>query len=78
MAAYMKELLDKFLSAVISLFPVSPFMPAIRELGALPFLGYLNWFIPVKTLITIGTVWLAAVAAYYAWSVIARWIKLLA
>ncbi len=77
MLAYMKELLDKFLSLVLSLFPLSPFLPVIKELSSLPYLGYINWFIPVGDFIKIGTLWITAIGVYYAWSVVARWIKLL-
>ncbi len=73
----MKNLLDKFLQTVLSLFPLSPFREVIQELGSLPYLGYINWFVPVGDFVKIGTVWLAAIAAYYAWSIIARWIKLI-
>lgn len=73
----MKNLLDKFLQAVLSLFPLSPFREVIAELGRLPYLGYINWFVPIGDFVKIGTVWLAAIAAYYAWSIIARWIRLI-
>lgn len=73
----MKNLLDRFLQAVLSLFPLSPFREVIEELGSLPYLGYINWFVPIGDFVKIGTVWLAAIAAYYAWSIIARWIKLI-
>ena len=73
----MKNLLDKFLQAVLSLFPLSPLREVINELGTLPYLGYINWFVPIGDFVKIGTVWLAAIAAYYAWSIIARWIKLI-
>lgn len=73
----MKNLLDKFLQAVLSLFPLSPFREVIDGLGSLPYLGYINWFVPIGDFVKIGTVWLAAIAAYYAWSIIARWIKLI-
>ena len=73
----MKNLLDKFLQAVLSLFPLSQFREVIGELGSLPYLGYINWFVPIGDFVKIGSVWLAAIAAYYVWSVIARWIKLI-
>lgn len=73
----MKNLLDKFLQGVLSLFPLSPFQPVIQELGSLPYLGYINWFVPIGDFIKIGTVWLTAIAVYYAWSIIARWIKVI-
>lgn len=73
----MKNLLDRFLQAVLSLFPLSPFREVTEELGNLPYLGYINWFVPIGDFVKIGTVWLAAIAAYYAWSIIARWIRLI-
>lgn len=73
----MKNILDKFLQAVLSLFPLSPFREVIQELGSLPYLGYINWFVPIGDFVKIGTVWLTAIATYYAWSIIARWIKLI-
>lgn len=75
--SFMKELLDKFLELLLSVFPLSPFMPVIRELSSLPYLGYINWLVPVGDFIKMGTLWLSAIGAYYGWSVIARWVKLL-
>lgn len=77
MLAFMKQILDKFLDVVISLFPLSPFTPVIQELSSLPYLGYINWFVPIVDFIKIGTLWITAIGVYYAWSVIARWVKLL-
>ncbi len=70
-------MLDKLLHVVVGLFPMSPFLPVIQELEALPYLGYINWFLPISEFIAVGTLWLAAIAAYYMYMVIARWIKLL-
>jgi len=77
MLAWMKEILDKLLHVVLSLFPLSPFQPVIQSLSELPYLGVLNWFLPIGEFIAIGTLWLAAIAAYYAWMVVARWVKIL-
>ncbi len=77
MLSWMKELLDKFLDLILKVFPLSPFAPFIAALEHLPFLGYLNWFVPVGTLLKIGTAWLAAIALYYLYMVVARWIKLI-
>ncbi len=77
MLAFMKELLDKFLALLLSLFPLSPFSPVISELESLPFLGYINWVLPIGDFLKMGSLWLSAIAAYYAWSVVARWVKLL-
>lgn len=77
MIAWMKEILDKFLSVILQLLPLSPFAPAIDSLEQMPYLGYINYFVPVGTCIKIGEAWLAAIVVFYLYSVIARWIKLI-
>lgn len=74
----MTALLDKFLSFLLSVFPKSPFRETIDNFAALPFLGYLNWFMPVAQMLGIGLLWLTAIGLYYVYSVIARWVKLIA
>lgn len=77
MIRFMKEILDKLLSVILSLLPLSPFTDAIDSLTKLPYLGYLNYFVPVNVFIKIGKAWLAAIALFYLYSVVARWIKLI-
>ena len=77
MFAWMKEILDKLLAVVLSLLPLSPFKGFIDKLEDIPFLGYLNYFIPVGTCLKIGAAWLSAIALFYLYSVVARWIKLI-
>ena len=76
MLTWMKEILDKFLALIVSLLPLSPFAAYIDSLEQVPYLGYLNWFVPVGTCLKIGAAWLSAIALFYLYSVIARWIKL--
>lgn len=75
--AEMSGLLDRFLDSLLSLFPLSPFTEIINTIGQLPWLGYLNWFLPVGEMLSVGAAWLSAVALYYLYSVVARWIKLI-
>ena len=77
MITWMKEILDKFLALIISLLPLSPFSDYIDKLKQLPYLGYLNYFVPVGTCLKIGAAWLSAIALFYLYSVVARWIKLI-
>lgn len=77
MLAKLKEILDGLLSSVLAFFPLSPFTDFINTLTVLPYLGYINYFIPIGNFIKIGTVWLSAIGLYYLYSVIARWIKLI-
>lgn len=74
---FMQGILDGFLDIIVTVLPTSPFREIISTLGEMPFLGYINWFIPVGTFVKIGTVWLGAIGLYYAYSVIARWVKVI-
>ena len=38
-------------------------------------LRYINWIVPVDFILNTLTAWLLAVAGYYCWSVVLRWIK---
>lgn len=77
MLAWMKEILDKFLTVLLSVFPRSPFVDTINSLGSLPYLGYINWFLPIGVFAEIGVLWLSAIGLYYLYSVVARWVKLI-
>ena len=69
------SIVNKFLDTVMRLLPTSPFIRYIDALATLPYLKYLNWFIPVPSLIVIGQAWLTAIALYYIYSIVLRWIK---
>ena len=60
---------------VIAFLPESPFQAMIGTISEIPFLQHLNWFFPVTECIAVLQVWLLAVAAYYIYSAILRWIK---
>lgn len=77
MLSWMKEMLDGLLGGLLSLLPLSPFTDAISTLAEMPFLGYINWFIPIGAMCKIAAGWLVAIGLYYAYSVIARWVKLI-
>lgn len=77
MLDFMMELLNKFASAMTKLLPVSPFQRYIRAFSNLPYLGYLNWFIPVGTLVKIGVAWLGVIAVFYLYGIIMRWLKMI-
>lgn len=71
----LKSIFDSLLGAILELLPTSPFTEHINNLGRLPYLGYINWFIPIGTFLKIGTGWLVAVGLFYLASVVLRWIK---
>ena len=69
------EWLQGIADKVLDVLPDSPFKDIINNTDIQQYLGYINWFVPVGTILKILTAWLVAVAAYYLVSVILRWIK---
>lgn len=77
MLNYIVELLNKFGGTIISILPTSPFNSFLSMFENLPFLSYLNWFIPVGTMVKVGLAWLGSIALFYVYSIIMRWIKMI-
>lgn len=73
--AQMINLVSALLNAVLGLLPRSPFASWIDSFSPPAWIGWLNWFFPVGRCMAIMAVWLVAVALYYAYSIILRWIK---
>ena len=53
------------LTIVLSLLPSSPFVGFNSIISGLPFLSYLNWFLPIPEMLVIFESWLVVVAIYY-------------
>lgn len=78
MLEWMGELLNKFANWVLGLLPHSPFTQIQAFLSPIePYLGYLNWFVPVNWILSVMSLWLTAVGLFYLYSVIMRWTKLI-
>lgn len=60
-----------------SILPLSPFADFITTLDSLPYLGWLNWFIPIGDMLRVFAVWLTAVGLFYGYSILLRWLKVL-
>lgn len=70
-----QALFVSLLVLVMAFLPRSPFNMVLASIGNIPYLANLNWFFPVTECIAITEVWLSAVAIYYLYSAILRWIK---
>lgn len=53
------------LTAVLALLPSSPFVGFNNLVNQIPFVGYLNWFLPISDILAVLEVWLSTVAIYY-------------
>lgn len=77
LAKFVQFLLDAIvvvLNAVCALFPPSPFT-IIEHTGFGDLIAKINYFLPIYEFVTILEAWLISVTAWYAISVIARWVK---
>lgn len=69
--------LRSVLGGLIDLLPQSPFQDIYSTLNVVgDGLGWLNWFVPVGTLLGIMTVWLVAIAGYYLYKALLHWVGL--
>lgn len=77
MLDFMMELINKFANALMAVLPTSPFQKYLSEFSDLPYLGWLNWFIPIGSMVKIGVSWLGVIALFYLYSIIMRWVKMI-
>ena len=56
MLDWIVEKLLSFLSYVLAALPTSPFSSFLEDVSHLPFLGYLNWVLPIGKMLQIGAV----------------------
>lgn len=74
MSAIMKAF-NSMLMLIIDLLPDSPFRGFIDNIMSIPYIGFLNYFVPVSDFVAILTVWCGAIAIYYVFSAILRTIN---
>lgn len=77
MLEWMSELINKFAQTLMEVLPTSPFQQFLSDFEGLPYLSWLNWFIPVGNFVKIGIAWLGAIAVFYLYSIIMRWVKMI-
>lgn len=68
------------LISVINLFPESPIQLGLNALETTAFydiIRYVNYFIPVGIMLSSLALWLSAVACYYVYQIVLRWVHLI-
>lgn len=68
---------DAFAEKLVEVLPRSPFTEAINALSEVPYLGYLNWFFPVRGCLQVLGLWLSAYGLYLLYSIVMRWVKVI-
>lgn len=62
---------------ILEVLPTSPFRDFLDNFKNVPYLGYLNWFFPVRGVLTVMAAWLTAVSLFLLYSIIMRWVKII-
>ncbi len=66
-----------FADQIISYLPKSPIVYLTANPTVKHYLGYINWFIPIYSMIGLLEGWLLCIFVYYALQWILRWAKLI-
>lgn len=66
------NVLRKLAIMAIDLLPDSPFRGFIDSIGDIPYLGYLNYFIPISDFLALLSVWTVAIGIFYIVSAVLR------
>lgn len=69
------QIFENIFEFCLSLLPLSPFKPFIDKIVDVPFVGYLNFFIPISDFILMLTAWGSAVAIFYSVSLVLRFVR---
>lgn len=75
MLDFMSELLNKFASIILNVLPSSPVQRYLAAFDNMPYLKYLNWFIPVGSILVVCETWLVCIGLFYLYQIILRWVK---
>ena len=71
------SVLGSSIAGIMSLLPDSPFNNITSNSFFGSISGYVNYFLPVNTILIIFTSWLTAISIYYLSMIILRWIKVI-
>lgn len=79
MLQFFSEIFNEFGEWLLQVLPTSPFRGWLDSFHGRfsPFLGYLNYFVPISDFIKIIGAFLAVVSVFYLYSIIMRWVKMI-
>ena len=62
---------------IASIFPNTPFDVSEYLFGIEEYIGYLNWIVPINSILNITMLWGGCMILYYGYGVVMRWLKLI-
>lgn len=74
---FFNEAAQKIFAAILMLLPTSPFVNIREKLDPvfIDIMGYVNYYIPLGTILTIMVSWLGCISIYYGYQLVLRLIK---
>ena len=70
--------LGEVLQFILFLLPDSPFQKFILGNDVVKkYVGFVNYFVPVAEMLLIFSAWCTAIAVYYIYQIVLRWIKMI-
>lgn len=73
----MSDLWGELGQGLMEVLPTSPFRQFLDDFQNLPFLGYLNWFVPVRSMLIVVSAWCGAIVLFNMYSIVMRWLKVI-
>lgn len=67
----------KIIDAILQFLPKSPFPDMLALVSEIPYLKELNWFLPIGEMLYVTTLWLGAIAIYYIYSAMLRFVRVI-
>lgn len=75
MVAKILDFIKQVIGALLVFLPNSPFTAFTSAISDIPFLGYLNYFLPIAQIIAVSQAWLTAIGIFYIYQLLLRWVK---
>lgn len=71
-------IINALFGLITTLLPKSPFGVISNYVADIPFLGFLNYFIPIGVMLDILLLWASAMIVYFVGGIVLRWLKVIA
>lgn len=64
-----------FLASLLPVYEAPDIASQLTSSGAADWFAYLNWFVPVGSIVTVTTAWAAAIVFYNAYKLFSGWFR---
>lgn len=77
MLSWLETSFNDIINAILLILPNSPIQTFITtyDVELNQYLGYINWFIPIGTILDITLAWIGAITIFYLYQTILRWVR---